>query len=65
MTPSDIRRDLEKLKISQDDYAKLIGVSPRALAVWMKEEKTITANEISLARQLWSDGPEDRKYPTR
>ena len=41
MTGDDLRTILTELAITQADFARLIGVTPRAVTLWMAEERSI------------------------
>lgn len=41
MTSGDLRTYLTELGITQADYARLIGITPRAVALWVADERAI------------------------
>jgi DNA-binding transcriptional regulator YdaS (Cro superfamily) len=41
MTHGQLRAALDELKLTQADFARLIGVTPRAVNLWMAEDRTI------------------------
>jgi len=41
MNAVDLRAILEELEISQADFSRLIGVTPRAVALWVADERAI------------------------
>lgn len=41
MTSNDLKTSLEELGVTQADFARLIDVTPRAVALWMASERAI------------------------
>lgn len=54
MTPAQLRSHLDQLEISQSDLAKLLGVTPRAVSMWLSEERAIPGPVQSYIRLLCS-----------
>ena len=54
MIESDLRQILSDVGITQADFARLIGVTPRAVALWMSGERAIPGPAESYARLLQS-----------
>ncbi len=50
MTSDGLKAILVELGITQTDFARLIGVTPRAVALWMSEERTIPGPVIAYVR---------------
>lgn len=41
MTGNELKRALAEISLSQADFARLVGVTSRAVALWMSEERSI------------------------
>jgi hypothetical protein len=41
MTSTDLRAILVGLELTQADFARLLGITPRAIALWIADERTI------------------------
>jgi helix-turn-helix protein len=41
MTSGDLKAILTELEITQADFARLLGITPRAIALWIADERTI------------------------
>lgn len=54
MIESDLRQILSEVGITQADFARLIGVTARAVALWMSGERSIPGPAESYARLLQS-----------
>src|SRR6266478_4313578 len=52
MTGDDLRTILTELGITQADFARLIGVTPRAVTLWMAEERSIPGPAEAYVRLL-------------
>ncbi len=52
MTSNDLRAVLGELELTQADFARLIGVTPRAIALWMADERTIPGPVDAYVRLL-------------
>jgi hypothetical protein len=52
MTGNDLRAILTELGVTQADFARLIGVTPRAVALWMTEERSIAGPAEAYLRLL-------------
>jgi len=54
MTSDDLKAILAEIGISQADFARLIGVTPRAVALWMAGDREIPGPAEAYARLLRS-----------
>src|ERR1700751_761213 len=52
MTGNDLKAILIELGISQADFARLIGVTPRAVTLWMADERAIPGPADAYLRLL-------------
>jgi transcriptional regulator with XRE-family HTH domain len=52
MTSDELRAVLAKLGLSQADFARLIGVTPRAVALWVAGDRAISGAAEAYARLL-------------
>jgi helix-turn-helix protein len=52
MTSSELKAILEELGISQADFARLIGVTPRAVTLWLAGDRAIPGPAEAYARLL-------------
>lgn len=52
MTGNDLKAILMELGISQADFARLIGVTPRAVTLWMADERAIPGPADAYLRLL-------------
>jgi hypothetical protein len=52
MTSNDLKTILRELDLTQTDFARLIGVTPRAVALWMAEERAIPGPVEAYVRLL-------------
>jgi hypothetical protein len=50
MISSDLRAFIGELGISQADFARMIGVTPRAVTLWMSDERAIPGPVIAYVR---------------
>jgi DNA-binding XRE family transcriptional regulator len=54
MTPDELKQLLETLNLTQANFARLIGVTPRAVNLWMMEDRAMPGPAIAYARLLES-----------
>ena len=54
MSPADLRSALNLLSLAQSDFAKLVGVTPRAVSLWLSGERTIPGPLGAYVRLLLS-----------
>lgn len=54
MSPSELRSALQSLGLSQAEFAKLVGVTPRAVSLWLSNEREIPGPLAAYARLLLS-----------
>ena len=52
MTSNDLRSILIELRITQADFARLIGVTARAVTLWMSDERPIPGPVIAYVRVM-------------
>ncbi len=52
MTNDELKSFLTELQISQSDFARLIGVTPRAVALWATDERAIPGPAEAYVRLL-------------
>ena len=50
MTSSDLKAILTELELTQADFARLLGITPRAIALWIADERTIPGPAESYLR---------------
>jgi hypothetical protein len=50
MTSSDLKTILIELELTQADFARLLGITPRAIALWIADERTIPGPAESYLR---------------
>jgi hypothetical protein len=54
MTPEELKRLLEELGLTQADFARLISVTPRAVNLWMMEDRAMPGPAVAYVRLLSS-----------
>jgi hypothetical protein len=54
MSPDELKGLLEGLNLSQANFARLVGVTARAVNLWMMEDRAIPGPAIAYARLLGS-----------
>jgi len=54
MTPQELKQLLEDLSLTQAGFARLVGVTARAVNLWMMEDRAIPGPAIAYARLLGS-----------
>ena len=50
MTNDELRQTLEDLSLRQNTFAKLLGVTPRAVTLWLSGERAVPAPVVSYLR---------------
>jgi hypothetical protein len=61
MLSEDLRMILDELSLTQVDFARLIGVTSRAVALWMAGDRAIPGPAEAYARLIYSIPPSARQ----
>lgn len=61
MRPDELKQLLEDLNITQATFARLVGVTPRAVNLWMMEDRSIPGPAVAYANLLRSLPPNLRQ----